>query len=320
MFKSCCARPNKKLVKSKSKSEKMDTESESDAVQTKEKLEKDSTLIEKNDPNNTNHDTHIPDTKNADLPPVDEQHEKQTIDDTLDHHTINEKSATPKNDDGSESPPNSEQKTQSIHDSPSDMEEDDALVFAKREITKKRYSMDYKSRRLDFKRFSVDCRRDSVTLEELARLEQELAKSTFAVRPVTRRKSTGILKSTTSSSNSVVEQRVTPKQPSESDEDDEVFEVPTKNKESEGPREPPATPVGRDELAMRRHRFFSDLVCAARAAVEHRVRFDPLGPVVADGGKIMFLKTIQNLKSIPTDRQLYHSCLLGHCLGSAECT
>lgn len=182
------------------------------------------------------------------------------------------------------SPPNSDQKSHSAHTSPSDDEEEDDLVFAKREITKKRYSIDYKSRRLDFKRFSVDCRRDSVTLEELARLEQELAKTTFAMRPVTRRKSTGILKSTTSSSNSVVEQRVTPKQPSESEEEDEVFEAPVK--ETEGPKDPPATPVGRDELAMRRHRFFSDLVCAARAAVEHRVRFDPLGPVVADAGEL----------------------------------
>lgn len=45
--------------------------------------------------------------------------------------------------------------------------------------------------------------------------------------------------------------------------------------------EPPTTPIGRDELALRRHRFFSDLLNAAHAAVEHRVRFDPLGPFVA---------------------------------------
>lgn len=45
--------------------------------------------------------------------------------------------------------------------------------------------------------------------------------------------------------------------------------------------EPPTTPIGRDELALRRHRFFSDLLNAAHAAVEHRVRFDPLGPIVA---------------------------------------
>ncbi|XP_049857999.1 adenylyl cyclase-associated protein 1 [Schistocerca gregaria] len=57
-----------------------------------------------------------------------------------------------------------------------------------------------------------------------------------------------------------------------SQEDDEVFE---------GGGEPPATPVGRDELALRRHRFFSDLLGAAKASVEHRVRFDPLGPTVA---------------------------------------
>lgn len=45
--------------------------------------------------------------------------------------------------------------------------------------------------------------------------------------------------------------------------------------------EPPTTPIGRDELALRRHRFFSELLSAAHAAVEHRVRFDPLGPIVA---------------------------------------
>lgn len=46
--------------------------------------------------------------------------------------------------------------------------------------------------------------------------------------------------------------------------------------------EPPTTPIGRDELALKRHRFFSDLLEAAQAAMEHRVRFDPLGPFVAD--------------------------------------
>jgi adenylyl cyclase-associated protein len=45
---------------------------------------------------------------------------------------------------------------------------------------------------------------------------------------------------------------------------------------------PPTTPIGRDELALKRHRFFSDLLEAAHAAVEHRVRFDPLGPVVPE--------------------------------------
>uniref|UniRef100_A0A6E8W1S9 Adenylyl cyclase-associated protein n=2 Tax=Anopheles coluzzii TaxID=1518534 RepID=A0A6E8W1S9_ANOCL len=48
-----------------------------------------------------------------------------------------------------------------------------------------------------------------------------------------------------------------------------------------GIMEPPTTPIGRDELALRRHRFFSELLNAAHAAVEHRVRFDPLGPEVA---------------------------------------
>ncbi|KOB65369.1 Adenylyl cyclase-associated protein [Operophtera brumata] len=222
-------------------------------------------------------------------PIVDELSEQQITEEISDQQITDENSDTQMIEENSESPPNSNQNRHSVHNSPSDNEEEDDLVFTKREITKKRYSIDYKSRRLDFKRFSVDCRRDSVTLEELARLEQELAKTAFAVRPVTRRKSTGILKSTTSSSNSVVEQRVTPKQPSESEEDDEVFEAAAKENETEGPQDPqdpPATPVGRDELAMRRHRFFSDLVCAARAAIEHRVRFDPLGPVVADAGEL----------------------------------
>uniref|UniRef100_A0A1B6FWV4 Adenylyl cyclase-associated protein n=2 Tax=Cuerna arida TaxID=1464854 RepID=A0A1B6FWV4_9HEMI len=53
------------------------------------------------------------------------------------------------------------------------------------------------------------------------------------------------------------------------------------DEESGGTAEPPVTPVGRDELALRRHRFFSDLLVAAQAATEHRVRFDPLGPSIA---------------------------------------
>ncbi|KAJ8670581.1 hypothetical protein QAD02_001840 [Eretmocerus hayati] len=67
-----------------------------------------------------------------------------------------------------------------------------------------------------------------------------------------------------------------------SQEEDE----PEPNKCSEGfggMQEPPATPVARDELAMRRHRFFSDLLQAARSTAEHRVSFDPLGPMVHPG-------------------------------------
>ncbi|KAK3920308.1 Echinoderm microtubule-associated protein-like 3, partial [Frankliniella fusca] len=52
-------------------------------------------------------------------------------------------------------------------------------------------------------------------------------------------------------------------------------------RETDGTLEPPATPVGRDELALRRHRFFADLLTAAQAQADHRVRFDPRGPVVA---------------------------------------
>ncbi|CAK1540101.1 unnamed protein product [Leptosia nina] len=152
-------------------------------------------------------------------------------------------------------------------------------VFTKPDV-KKRFSIDYKkAARLDFKRFSVDCSRNAATLAELANLEQELARTNVDVRP-TRRKSTGILKSTASSSEFGDHRSI---QKDDSDCDDDVFERDVSlTTDTEGPKEPPATPVGRDELALRRHRFFSDLVCAARAAVEHRVRFDPLGPVVAD--------------------------------------
>lgn len=55
------------------------------------------------------------------------------------------------------------------------------------------------------------------------------------------------------------------------------------SEECSGMQEPPATPVARDELALRRHRFFSDLLHAAQNATEHRVRFDPLGPMVHAG-------------------------------------
>lgn len=48
-----------------------------------------------------------------------------------------------------------------------------------------------------------------------------------------------------------------------------------------GIQEPPATPVGKDELALRRHRFFSELLKASQNPNTHRVRFDPLGPVIA---------------------------------------
>lgn len=45
-------------------------------------------------------------------------------------------------------------------------------------------------------------------------------------------------------------------------------------------REPPVTPIGRDELALKRHRLFVELLAAAQAATDHRVRFNPLGPDV----------------------------------------
>ncbi|CAB3240840.1 unnamed protein product [Arctia plantaginis] len=173
-----------------------------------------------------------------------------------------------------------------LHDSVSESEDNTKdRTLSKREFTRKRYSVDYKRTHLNFKRFSVDFRRDSATLEELERLEQELARTNVDARIGGRRKSSGILKSSSNSTNGVSEHRSNIKPESDTEDDEVVEQNATKTAESEGPREPPATPVGRDELALRRHRFFSDLVCAARAAVEHRVRFDPLGPVVADTGE-----------------------------------
>lgn len=60
-------------------------------------------------------------------------------------------------------------------------------------------------------------------------------------------------------------------------------------REEGGILEPPTTPIGRDELALRRHRFFSELLTAAQAAVDHRVRFDPIGPeeIVVEGTFIL---------------------------------
>lgn len=49
-------------------------------------------------------------------------------------------------------------------------------------------------------------------------------------------------------------------------------------REDGGIQEPPVTPVGRDELALKRHRLFSEILQAAQAAAEHRVRFNPWGP------------------------------------------
>lgn len=71
--------------------------------------------------------------------------------------------------------------------------------------------------------------------------------------------------------------RTMPKWLSQEEDDDKPSEG------CDGMQEPPATPVARDELALRRHRFFSDLLQAARNTTEHRVHFDPLGPVVHSG-------------------------------------
>lgn len=263
MFKSCCARPTKKLSKSKSKSEDMASLSES-IVQEKDNVNEivNEQLNETDDENKSLNGS----LKNNDLELKEEAKGAEVVI-TVSPTTISS---------------NEEEKVSegSVN---YDTEVDDLdQMVPKREMVKKRYSVDYKKSRMDFKRFSVDCSRNVATLEELANLEKELARTNVEVRPTGRRKSTGILKSTTSS-NDIGEQRSMNVQEVCSD-DDEVFEKnPESGGEQEGPRDPPATPVGRDELALRRHRFFSDLVCAARAAVEHRVRFDPLGPVVADG-------------------------------------
>lgn len=39
--------------------------------------------------------------------------------------------------------------------------------------------------------------------------------------------------------------------------------------------EPPVTPVGRDELELKRQRIYKDLILAAQAAVNHSARFEP---------------------------------------------
>lgn len=265
MFKSCCARPNKKICKSKSKPEKMDSTIASDTKETKENLKDGNSDATKRDDNTLENIEVTPNmTQNSDVMV------KEEIVSAVDP--------------ASNVQENLEKLEQNKVGFEVSSEIGDAidLVLTKRELSKKRYSVDYKRSRLDFKRFSVDCRRDSATLEELARLEEELARTNVDVRPGGRRKSTGILKSTASSSNDMSEH--CSRQEPLSD-DDEVFEENPLTGEA-GSKEPPATPVGRDELALRRHRFFSDLVCAARAAVEHRVRFDPLGPIVADPGEI----------------------------------
>lgn len=267
MFKSCCVRPNKKMSKSKSKHENIDSASDSETNnQTNEKLQAniDETLKIQEIATNIQ----IP-SKEIEKPVVVDMENKEAL------------SPTNKSADSSDIVEKNDKNKVAFVESISEAGEGAILdlVETKKNLSKKRYSVDFKKNRLDFKRFSVDCRRGSATLEELARLEQELARTNVDVRPGARRKSTGILKSTASSSNDVSEHRSVNKQEVCSD-DDEVFEESAPSEEA-GPRDPPATPVGRDELALRRHRFFSDLVCAARAAVEHRVRFDPLGPVIS---------------------------------------
>lgn len=63
-----------------------------------------------------------------------------------------------------------------------------------------------------------------------------------------------------------------------------VVDCDLANRDLDDVVEPPRTPVGKDELALRRHRFFSELLTAAQSAIEHKVRFDPLGADFADLG------------------------------------
>lgn len=268
MFKSCCARPNKKINKSKSKSLNMDPLA---------------------DPSQGNENLEVKDISNSNC--IKEEDQESTS--NLPKESVKTEDDVDKHDDPVV--PDiicTEQNTSSDANDCTDEDASTDDLFAKADFTKKRFSVDYKKRRIDFKRYSIDCSRNVATLEELVNLEKELARTNVDVR-IGRRKSTGILKSTsdstgilksTSDSGDIGDSHLKIKQDSCSD-DDEVFEREMVLSDTEGPREPPATPVGRDELALRRHRFFSDLVCAARAAVEHRVRFDPLGPVIADTGK-----------------------------------
>lgn len=46
--------------------------------------------------------------------------------------------------------------------------------------------------------------------------------------------------------------------------------------------EPPTTPIGKDELALKRHRYFTELLDAAQAAIDQRVCSNPMGPMIAD--------------------------------------
>lgn len=266
MFKSCCARPSKKVNKNKFKSDNMDP-------------------IVNSAPENENLKVSSNgNTDNKDIPEI-----------TCTLHSETSYEDDEVKDDNTEVPNiiSSEQNLNQTHDCiDEETEEDENEVFTKPELIKKRFSVDFKNSRIDFKRFSVDIGRNTTTLQELANLEKELARTNVDVR-IGRRKSSGILKSS-SDSGDISEKRPKTRVESCSDDDD-VFEKVTEPSDADGTREPPATPVGRDELALRRHRFFSDLVCAARAAVEHRVRFDPLGPVVAESGiNILFNKLLNH--------------------------
>lgn len=67
------------------------------------------------------------------------------------------------------------------------------------------------------------------------------------------------------------------------------------SKHSEKCSTPPTTPL--DELALKRHRFFADLIDAANTAVDRRVQFDPLGPFVGEVPSEDCCETDPNSKS-----------------------
>lgn len=124
-----------------------------------------------------------------------------------------------------------------------------------------------------------------------------------------------------------------------SDEDDEVFcegvgppvnlasNLGTPHNKNSLPRwfsrerdramlEPPATPVGRDELALKRHRMLSELLDTTENTKEHRVHFDPSGPRVAGGEQTTssFLSFYQTLFCFKNSRCMFFTIIIFFCL------
>jgi len=53
--------------------------------------------------------------------------------------------------------------------------------------------------------------------------------------------------------------------------------------------------VGRDDLALKRHRFFAELLDAAQAAIEQRAKFDPVASAAASDDVATIVTTNSNL-------------------------